>query len=224
VDLFERLKAAAAREWEAYVDHPFVRMMGEGTLPKPAFQTYLVQDYLFLIQFARAYALAIYKSRSFDEIRATQEGLQAIIKETELHVKLCARWGLSPADVEATPELQETVAYTRYVLDCGMSGDLLDLHVALSPCVIGYAEIGRKLAPKGLEALADHPYRDWIAEYAGEGYQSAAQAAREQLNRLGRRSMTEERFSELAGIFAKASLLEAAFWQMGLDNAHLAAG
>jgi len=223
VDLFDRLKAAAAGEWGAYVDHSFVRMMGEGTLPKPAFQTYLVQDYLFLIQFARAYALAIYKSRTFDEIKVTQEGLAAVLKETELHVKLCGRWGLSPADIEATPELQQTIAYTRYVLDCGMAGDLLDLHVALSPCVIGYAEIGAKLAA-GIADMDNHPYRDWIAEYASDGYQQMAAVSREMLDRLGRRSMTEERFGELARIFAKASSLEADFWQMGLDHQHLAQG
>ena len=60
MDLFDRLKAAALPDWNAYVDHRFVRQMGEGTLPEPVFRTYLVQDYLFLIQFARAWALAAY--------------------------------------------------------------------------------------------------------------------------------------------------------------------
>jgi hypothetical protein len=37
--------------------------MADGTLTEPAFRHYLVQDYLFfLIEFARAYALAVYKS------------------------------------------------------------------------------------------------------------------------------------------------------------------
>ena len=66
------------------------------------------------------------------------------------------------------------MAYTRFVLDCGAAGDLLDLHVALAPCVVGYAEIGRALAPHGTEALGDHPYREWIAEYASEPYQAWA--------------------------------------------------
>src|SRR3546814_5577498 len=57
-------------------------------------------------------------------------------------VRVCGRWGLSPQDLHAVPEHQATVAYTRFVLDCGAAGDLLDLHVALAPCVIGYAEIG----------------------------------------------------------------------------------
>lgn len=216
MDIFDRLKAAAPTEWASYVDHSFVRQMGQGSLPETAFRTYLVQDYLFLIQFARAWALAAYKSRRPSDIRAAQAGLAAILDETDLHVRLCASWGLSKADIEAAPEHQATVAYTRFVLDCGAAGDLLDLHVALSPCVIGYAEIGRALSPDGVAALGDHPYREWIGEYAGEGYQGVAAAARLHLDELAARSMTEQRFTELVAIFAQASRLEADFWQMGL--------
>jgi thiaminase/transcriptional activator TenA len=219
MDIFDRLKAAAAADWQSYVDHDFVRRMGAGTLPQEAFRTYLVQDYLFLIQFARAYALATYKSRALADIKVTQAGLAAILDEMDLHVRLCGRWGLSPDDIETAPEQQATVAYTRFVLDCGAAGDLLDLHVALAPCVIGYAEIGRNLAPNGIDALGDHPYREWIAEYAGEAYQGVADNARRHLDDLAARAMTERRFTELATLFGKASRLEADFWQMGLDTA-----
>lgn len=44
-----------------------------------------------------------------------------------------------------------------------------------------------------------------------------AAAARKHLDELAARSMTEQRFVELAGIFGQASRLEADFWQMGLD-------
>jgi len=219
MDVFERLKSASSADWRSYVDHAFVRQLGDGTLPEAAFRAYLVQDYLFLIQFARAYALAAYKSRSVSDIRAAQAGLAAILDEMELHVRLCGRWGLSRDDIAAAPEHQATVAYTRFVLDCGAAGDLLDLHVALAPCVVGYAEIGRKLAPQGIAALGDHRYREWIGEYAGESYQGVAAAARRHLDELAARAMTERRFAELAGLFGKASRLEADFWQMGLDAA-----
>lgn len=219
MDTFERLKAAAPADWQSYVDHDFVRRLGAGTLPEAAFRTYLVQDYLFLIQFARAYALAAYKSRTLADIRGAQAGLAAILDETELHVRLCGRWGLSREAIEAAPEHQATVAYTRFVLDCGAAGDLLELNVALSPCIIGYAEIGRALAPGGAGSLGNHPYREWIGEYAGEAYQEVAAAARRRLDDLASRTMTEQRFTVLADLFAKASRLEADFWQMGLDAA-----
>jgi thiaminase/transcriptional activator TenA len=220
VDIFDRLRSECSADWSSYVDHAFVRQMGDATLPEAAFRTYLVQDYLFLIQFARAYALAVYKSRTLADMRAAQAGVAAILDvEMDLHVRLCERWGLSPAQLEAAPELQATVAYTRFVLDCGMSGDLLDLHVALTPCVIGYAEIARSLTASIKQPLTNHPYREWIGEYAGDAYQSVAQNAREQLTRLAAKSMTAERLPELCGIFAKASRLEADFWQMALENA-----
>jgi len=219
MDVFERMKTAAAGDWARYVEHDFVRQLGAGSLPQAAFRAYLVQDYLFLIQFARAYALATYKSRTLADMRVAQAGLSAILDEMDLHVRLCGRWGLSPAEVEAAPEHQATVAYTRFVLDCGAAGDLLDLHAALAPCVIGYAEIGRNLAPKGVDALGDHPYRDWIGEYSGARYQAVAEAARRHLDHLAARAMTESRFGDLAALFGKASRLEADFWQMGLTAA-----
>jgi thiaminase/transcriptional activator TenA len=224
VDIFDRLKAAAAADWASYVEHDFVRRMGDGSLPEAAFRTYLVQDYLFLIQFARAYALATYKSRNLADMRAAKAGLSAILDlEMDLHVRLCERWGLSPADLEAAPEHQATVAYTRFVLDCGQAGDLLDLHVALAPCVVGYAEIGTRLATTLGSDLATHPYRDWIGEYAGEPYQAVARDARRHLDALAARAMTEARFSELAALFGQASRLEADFWQMGLGMTEPAA-
>ena len=220
MSLFERLKTTAATDWNAYIDHAFVRGLGDGNLPQAAFRNYLVQDYLFLIQFARAHALAAYKSRNLADMQAARGGLGAILDEMGLHLRVCERWGLSAADVEATEEQQATVAYTRFVLDVGMSGDLLDLQVALIPCTLGYAEIGRTLARDGIDAIpADHPYRDWITEYAGEAFQQAGVAAHAWLDDLGRRYASDNRYPELVAIFRKASRLEADFWEQGLEAA-----
>jgi len=146
---FERLKAAASAEWRVYTEHPFTNGMADGLLAEAAFRHYLVQDYLFLIEFARAYALAVYKSPKLADMREAAAGLSAILDvEMNLHVKLCAGWGLSPHDLERAPPAIETLAYTRYVLDTGMRGDLLALQVALAPCVIGYAEIAARLAAR----------------------------------------------------------------------------
>lgn len=219
-DLFDRLVAEARPDWSAYVDHAFVRGMGDGTLPQDCFRHYLVQDYLFLIHFARAYALAIYKGRDLREMRAALNGLKAILDvEMDLHVGLCAGWGLPAAELEQAAEAKATMAYTRYVLETGLRGDLLDLHVALSPCVIGYAEIGRRLAalPGALDDA--NPYRVWIAEYAGDAYQEMARAARENLDRLAVDGMTEARFPRLVTIFRQACRLEADFWEMGMTLA-----
>ena len=213
---FERLKAAAAPEWRAYTEHAFTDGMAAGTLPESAFKHYLVQDYLFLIEFARAYALAVYKSPTLADMREGAAGIAAILDvEMGLHIKLCARWGLSADDLERAPPADEMLAYTRYVLDAGMRGDLLALKVALSPCVIGYAEIATLLAAHPGALDASNPYAEWIGEYAGAGYQEVAEAARGHLDRLAQRYSTPAREVELIAIFREATRLEAAFWEMG---------
>ncbi len=212
--LFGQLRRNAAGHWRDYVEHPFVRALGDGTLPAAAFRRYLTQDYLFLIQFARAYALAGYKSASVADLRAAAAGLGAIVDvEMKLHVAYCADWGLSEAEMEAEPEAMETIAYTRFVLDRGLAGDLLDLHVALAPCIIGYAEIGERLAARA--GVGGHPYQAWIAAYAGPEYQAAAVAATDTLDRLAASRGAESRYAELAATFVTATRLEAAFWDIG---------
>ncbi|MGO2550379.1 TenA family protein [Corynebacterium casei] len=220
--LFADLKKAIGTEWTDYTEHEFVRELGEGTLPLPVFQDYLVQDYHFLVQFARANALAAYKSRNLADIKDATGALQAIVHETDLHRRLTARWGITEDELDSAAEKQTTVAYTRYVLDTGMSGDLLDMHVALSPCSIGYAEIGAALEPqrtRALDAGEEHPYGEWIAEYSGTEFQTAARAATERLDALTAGGVTAERFDSLVEIFRAATRLEAAFWQQALDSA-----
>src|SRR5436190_7880731 len=131
-DLFARLRAAAGSIWPAYTRHDFVLLLAKGELPEAAFRRYLVQDYLFLLHFARAWGLAIYKSETLAEMRRAQ-ALVAATLETEigLHIEYCRGWGLSEAALAAEPEALATIAYTRFVLDRGLACDRLDLEVAL---------------------------------------------------------------------------------------------
>src|SRR3546814_738687 len=166
--LFDRLTAACPAEWEAYTRHRFVRELGAGTLPEACFRHYLGQDYLFLIHFTRAYALAAYKAETLEDMRRAARTMYALIDtEMSLHVRVCAGWGMTEADMAALPEEPATIAYTRFVLDRGMAGDLLDLQTALVPCIVGYAEIGRWPAADPATKRAGNPYLPWIEMYAG---------------------------------------------------------
>lgn len=211
-ELFGRLRQGAGPLWTRYVDHPFVRGLADGTLPQAAFRRYLTQDYLFLIHFVRATALAGYKSTRLEDLHAAAAGMTALLAEMRLHVTYCAEWGLSEPEMAAEPEAVETVAYTRFVLDRGMAGDLLDLHVALAPCVLGYAEIGNALEH---QATVGNRYAPWITSYAGDEYRQAARAAETTLSRVGARSGADARFPDLQASFDTAVRLETAFWDMG---------
>ncbi len=220
-DLFDRLRGGCAADWQRYVNHPFVRGMADGTLPEAAFRRYLEQDYLFLIHFARAYALAAYKADTLDDIRQAAAGLAAIVDtEMQLHVEFCKDWDLTEADMAALPEAAETMAYTRYVLEKGLQGDLLDLHVALAPCMLGYAEIGHALAHDPKTKIAGNPYLAWIEMYASDDYQAVARDERAMIDRLMTTRGGNGRMASLQKTFTEATRLEEAFWDMGMKAAN----
>jgi thiaminase/transcriptional activator TenA len=216
---FDDLKRSCQAEWQAYVQHRFVQQLGNATLAPEAFQHYLKQDYLFLIQFARAFALAAYKSPTLSDLRQAKEGLQAIVDvELDLHISYCKEWGISEQELADLPEARATLAYTRYVLDTGNRGDLLDLHVALSPCMVGYGEIANWLNSRAETIRGDsNPYDAWIAMYESDEFQDAMQAEIIWLNeRLA--DVSPARFKELTRIFSDATRLEIDFWEMGLKQ------
>lgn len=214
--LFGRLRRDAGAHWTAYVRHPFVQGLGDGSLPQPAFRHFLEQDYLFLIHFARAYALAGFKSDSLADLRAAAASVSAIVDvEMPLHVAYCRDWGLTEAQMEAAPEALETMAYTRFVLERGLAGDRLDLDVALAPCVVGYGEAVQHLLADPATKREGNPYAAWMDAYASEEYLAVARGAIEKLDRQFALRGGEARYPRLLETFVQATRLEEAFWDMG---------
>ncbi len=218
---FEALKRRSAEEWEAFTRHEFVRRLGDGTLPRACYLHYLRQDYVFLIHFSRAWAFAAVKAESIDEIKLAATILNGLINhEMELHVETCAGEGIAEPELAATAEELENLAYTRFALDAGLSGDFLDIMLALAPCVLGYGEVGLRLAAGG----SSDTYRSWIETYAGDEYQELCRDLGEAMDaalvsRLGADFETLPRWRSLAERFAAATRLEASFWQMGMRGA-----
>ncbi|MFM7343922.1 MAG: thiaminase II [Tagaea sp.] len=218
--LFEKLRDACKESWESYVDHEFVRRLGDGTLPAESFKHYLVQDYLFLIHYSRAWALASYKADNLADMRFANESVKAILDvEMGLHMKYCEEWGIPSAEIETYEEAEATLAYTRFVLDAGLQGDILDLAVALAPCALGYAEIASRLNAAPGREIAGNPYNSWIEMYAGPEFRAVARGTADFVDRLWHARAGGGRFESLATIFDRACRLEAAFWRMGLERA-----
>ncbi|MGR3464476.1 thiaminase II [Limimaricola sp.] len=216
--IFSLWRTAAGPHWDAYVDHAFVRGLADGSLPREAFLHYLVQDYLFLVQFARAWSLAVTKAETMEEMRHCAATARALLEdELALHRGICAEAGIDLAALDAAEEHPATIAYTRYVLDAGHAGDFAELLAALVPCVLGYGEIGRRLCAD----RRDTPYRDWIETYGGDEYQAlcarvGALVDAAVTRRLGRVPQDAPRWMALCRRFTTATRLEAGFWQMGL--------
>ncbi|MCM0148874.1 thiaminase II [Photobacterium galatheae] len=210
---------ACQNDWHDYTHHTFVQQLASGELVQSAYLHYLKQDFLFLKHYARAYALAIFKARTLEEMRRPLPGLQALIgSEMHHHIRYCEQWGLTESDMEAEAEDVGTVAYTRYVLDTGMAGDMADLFTALAPCAIGYAMIGKRLINAAETNMTNNPYSSWISLYGGEAFQNDVQNSIHYLNRLlDEISVHSPRGQQLINIFRTATRMEVAFWQQGFD-------
>src|SRR5271154_1696965 len=74
------LRAKCAAIWRRESEHPFVRGLGDGTLPADRFSFYLEQDYLFLIDYSRVFALASAKARDLATMRLFAELLGGTLK------------------------------------------------------------------------------------------------------------------------------------------------
>ncbi|MEM9247797.1 MAG: thiaminase II [Pseudomonadota bacterium] len=216
---FAAWRAAAGAEWERYVRHPFVAGLGDGTLPREAFLRYLVQDYVFLLHFSRAWALAVVKSETLEEMKLASGVVDGLVNhEMHLHVRTCAEAGIPETELERAVEHPANMAYTRYVLAAGQAGDLADLLAALAPCVLGYGEIGARL---GVDAPPDGPYAEWIATYSGEEYQGLCRDTGALIDAalarmIGPYLTASPRWARLTAQFVDATRLEQGFWQMGL--------
>jgi thiaminase/transcriptional activator TenA len=217
--IFSILKEDNLSNWNSYIKHDFVIKLTSSSLNKKIFLNYLIQDYLFLIQFSKAWSLAIVKSDTLYEMKVAANTVNGLINfEMDLHIDLCGSYGISKIDLENANEENENIAYTRYVLEAGYSGDLLDLLAALIPCVLGYGEIGvnnAKVIPE------DYMYHKWLKTYSSKEYQKICDEVANMFDnaislRLDKNYKDSYKWNNIKKIFRKAVLLEVDFWNMAM--------
>ncbi|KAH0525940.1 hypothetical protein TsFJ059_009338 [Trichoderma semiorbis] len=208
------LEHPAVRDvWKEFVYHPFVMALGNGTLPLESFKGYIIQDYLYLVHFSRANALAAYKAKSIGDISRSNEIVTHILHEMKLHINYCNSFGISEPEIQATEELQACTAYTRYVLDVGQSEDWLALQMALAPCLLGYGAVAKMLHAHAETVREGNTYWDWIENYNADDYVEAVRLGSELIEK-NIRLQSPSRIEELVKIFVHATKMEIGFWEM----------
>ena len=178
---YREMRRASDPLWQAIFSHAFVAGIGDGTLSRDRFAFYLKQDYAYLIDFSRVFALASAKSLHLQEMGTFATLLSTTLNvEMDLHRKTCAAFGIPAQVLEATRKSMVTSAYTDFLVRTCHEGSLSDILAALSPCACGYVEIGQRLKSRG---LPDDPfYRDWIETYASREFSDLADWLVERMN------------------------------------------
>ena len=208
------LKAKAVKVWEEGYNHPFVQELGMGTLAKEKFKFYLLQDYLYLLQYAKVFALAAVKSDTEElmtNFSKTQHFLLA--NEMDLHRKYMAGFGVTQEEaLSAKPSLFNS-AYTANMLAAGQTGGLAELLAVVFPCAWTYSDYGKRLKEQYADRLENNFYKSWIEMYASDDFSGSFEWFYDALDQLVS-NMTDKQREKITDIFISSVEFEYLFWDM----------
>ena len=192
--------------------HPFVRGLTDGSLSREAFRFYVVQDALYLREFARALSVAAARAPADDWIIMFNEhAANALRVERALHESFFQEFGLTPAAVAATPLAPVNQAYTSYLLAVAYGAPFHENVAALLPCYWIYWEVGKALEQAG---SPEPLYTRWIATYAAEEFGAVVRAVLAVVDAVAARVGPTEREAMRRHAVTTARY-EWMFWDMG---------
>ena len=205
-------KKAGPVRW-AILSHPFVTGIGDGTLDIEKFRFYVLQDYIYLIDYSRVLAMASARAPDLDTMAWFARLLhQTLNTEMELHRGYCAQFGIGDRALEETRAAPTTLAYTSFLLKVAYQGSYQELAAAFLPCLWGYWEICDYLARRG--EPNDAPlYCQWIRTYVSQEYKELAHWARGLADRLAEAASPDE-VSRMEDTYLKSLRYEFLFWDM----------
>lgn len=195
--------------YQAILEHPFLKGMEDGSLPKEAFVFYLLQDAFYLGKFAQALeATAARAPQEVWKLLLLQHARESVQAELTLHESVFKDHGISSKQQQEIEPAPEAFAYTSFLIATAYSRPFEESMAALLPCYWIYWEVGKELQRKGSR---DPDYQKWIDTYASEGYGETVKAVMEIVNESARKadSKTIERMKEH---FRRASRYEWMFW------------
>jgi thiaminase/transcriptional activator TenA len=165
----ESLEPVADSLWDAIVDHPMVSGLGAGTLDEAPFRYWVRQDYVYLVEYSRLFALGAAKAPDLGRLGTFATLLESTVNtEMDLHRSYAADFGITEAELAATEPSPTTRAYTDFLVRTAALGTFGDLVAALLPCMWGFNETAKRLETRG---KPDHEgYAAWIEMYAGEEF------------------------------------------------------
>jgi thiaminase/transcriptional activator TenA len=192
------------------VEHPMVAGIGDGTLDPEPFRRWVRQDYVYLVEYNRVFALGAAKAPDLDRMGTFAELLhETLHTEMDLHRSYAAEFGISEAELEATDPSPTTRGYTDFLVRVAALGSFGDLVAALLPCMWGFNETAERLAADGLPD--EERYAEWIRTYTSDEFAELADWCRALLDDVaaGAPDRTRERYRDL---FHTSARYEYRFW------------
>lgn len=211
--LTDRLYEEVKHIWNGYLEQPFVKELGEGTLAEDRFRFYMVQDYRYLLQYSKVFALGV--------VKAEDEGLMrrfacmvhdTLDGEMDVHKIYMKRLGITEEEVAATKTALANQSYTSYMLEVAFKGDILDVLAAVLSCAWSYQMIGGH--HKNIPGALEHPlYGEWVKGYSSQEYIGGVEEIIDAVNEFGA-DISAKKEAYLKEIFLNCCRYERDFWEM----------
>lgn len=208
----ERLLEATKEFWESYNEHPFVKGIEDGTLDKEKFRYYIIQDFLYLEDYAKSFAIGIAKARSIETTQIFSGYINLLTgSEMNIHHGYMGKFGVSQEEVDNTPRALDNLSYTSYMLRVAYEEGEAEILTAILSCAYSYELIAKKMVKNNPDCVNHEFYGEWISGYAGQEYASGNVVLINALNKLTE-NYTEQQLKHLTDIFVACSRYEYLFW------------
>ena len=206
----DTLLAAGEEVWAAQKSHPFVVELADGTLDEDAFLHWVRQDYRYLLDYARVFAIAGTKADDEATMTYLMDVAHTVLDyEMDLHREFAADYGISPDELESVQKSPTCIAYTNYLVRTAHEGSLAEIAAAIYPCGQGYLDIAEHMAEL---ADGEHRYTPFIEKYTSDEFREAVDWMRDFVDECGERYPGEHDAMEEA--FLTSARLEHRFWEM----------
>jgi len=204
--------------WEGYHRHPFVRGIADGTLDIEKFRFFMIQDYLYLFEYAKVFALGVVKANDHELMQMFSANVDGVLNgEMKIHREYMKKLGITEEEIERTKMSLTNKSYTEYMISTGFKGDSLDILAAILACSWSYQQIGKKIADENPKAIEHAFYGAWVEGYSSKDYGDTNTRLIDLTDKLAK-NCSEEQEKRLVDIFVTCSRYEAMFWDMSWNK------
>jgi thiaminase/transcriptional activator TenA len=207
----KQLRSRSAAIWRAIDNHPFLRELHAGKLPMERFTYFILQDYVYLLDFAQVLCHGGAKSPDLETLELfCRHALGAVEVERSFHTSFGKSLGLSRRQLDGVAKGPTTSSYINHLQSVARGGTLGELVAAVLPCYWIYGEVGKRL----YRGRPSRPkiYRQWIETYASESFWHPVREQIALMDGLGRAASGGEK-KRMAEHFALSSRYEFLFWE-----------
>lgn len=210
------LKERTKDIWEKCYKHPFLQELGAGTLDKNTFMFYLKQDYKYLQEYAKIFALGVTKSKSELVMMNFSKCQKTVLEEMDLHRSYMSSYGIIPEDAESTKLSLFNRAYISHMMLTGYNEGLIEFMATLLPCPWTYSDFGCRLKKDYADHIENNYYKSWIDTYADNEFDRSFGWFFDTIDQLCE-NKKEEELNHIVDLFKYSLEFEYLFWDMSYN-------